>query len=370
MIGKVFRHHRSSNAAVYTREERMSIGTGAIVRLLIVALLAGLLCESSVCQQSPANNPAKVVTILDLASHPRQYDGQLVQLDALLALSWEVDNFLSEPNPQAMPPDGQAYVWLYSKPEHEQDVFGPIMSSGYGSVYGSFNGYFHFVEKPNVINSTFFPGPLQLEVIRAQVPDPQRMSLAEAIRQGKIDEARKSVRSGVKLNVWDEDRSLPLIQAIRNKRTDFAEELLEAGAEPNVAGESGDRAILEAAWYCDLKIAKALLQRGADVNATEVNGETALQFAAHTCADGQMVQLLLDAGADPTAKVNEGALMAAAGSPRVVEKLLARGADPTVKDKYGNTVESESCDRGEKGHYEVCQLVREALGKVAAHSNP
>lgn len=73
----------------------MSIGTEA-VRLLIVALLAGLLCESSVCQQSPANNPAKA-TILDLASHPRQYDGQLVQLDALLALSWEGDNFLSEP---------------------------------------------------------------------------------------------------------------------------------------------------------------------------------------------------------------------------------------------------------------------------------
>jgi ankyrin repeat protein len=83
-----------------------------------------------------------------------------------------------------------------------------------------------------------------------------------------------------------------------------------------------------------------------------------------------MVQLLIDAGADPKAKVNEGALMAAVGNPRVVQKLLAAGADPTFKDKYGNTAESESCDRGEKGHYEVCQLVREALRKTAAHPEP
>src|SRR5271168_699302 len=34
-------------------------------------------------------------------------------------------------------------------------------------------------------------------------------------------------------------------------------------------------------------------------------------------------ELLLDGGADPKAEVNQGALMAAAGNPRVVEKLLA-----------------------------------------------
>jgi len=340
------------------------------MHLLIAAFFIGLLCESSVCQQSTGDNALKV-TILDLASHPRKYDGQLVRLDeALLALSWEGDNLLSESNPQAMPPDGQAYIWLYCKPENEHNVFDSIMSSRYGSVYGSFIGYFHFVEKPHVINGAFDPGQLQFEAIRAFVPDPQRLSLAEAIRQGKIEAARKIVRSGVKLNVWDEDRSLPVIQAVRNHQTDFAEELLAAGADPNAAGEGRDTALLQAAWYCDAGIAKALLGRGAHVNATEVNNGTALEFAAHTCPDGEMVQLLIDAGADPRAKVNQGALMAAAGNPRVVEKLLAYGADPTFKDKYGNTVESESCDRGEKGHYEVCQLVREALRKKSAHPEP
>jgi hypothetical protein len=264
MIGKILLHDRSGNAAVHEREELMSVRTGAIARLLVAASLVGLLCESSVCQESPANNPAKV-TVLDLASHARQFDGQLIH--------------------------GQAYVWLYCKPEDEHDVFGPIMSSGYGSVYGSFVGYFHFVEKPHVINRAFYPGPLQFEAIRAQVPDPQRMSLAEAIRQGKIDEARKIVRSGVKLNVWDEDRSLPVIQAVRNHRTDFAEELLAAGADPNVAGDGRDTVVLQAAWYCDVRIAKALLGRGADVNATEVNGGTALELAAQTRPDGEMVQL-------------------------------------------------------------------------------
>ncbi len=75
--------------------------------------------------------------------------------------------------------------------------------------------------------------------------------------------------------------------------------------------------------------------------------------------------MLLTAGADPNAKENDGAtaLMAADDNPLVVEKLLAAGADPSVKDKYGDTAESESCDRGEKGHAEVCALVRQALAK-------
>lgn len=347
----------------------MSAPTAALTRLLLAASLLGLLSEWSLCQQLLSDNPRKT-TVLELASHAQQYDGQIVQLDAVLALSWEGDNFLSQPNPQAMPPDGQAYVWLYCKPEHEHDVFDPIMSSGYRSVYGSFIGYFHFVEKPKVINGAFDPGPLQFEAIRVLAPDPQRMSLAEAIRRGRVDEARKILRSGVKLNVWDEDRSLPLIQATRNHQAELVEELLAAGADPRLAGEGKDTALLQAAWNCDVRIAKALLEGGADVNATEVNAETALKFASQTCSDGEMVQLLIDAGADPKAQVNEGALMAAAGNPRVVEKLLAAGADPTFKDKYGNTVESESCDRGEKGHYEVCQLVRQALQQRAAHSKP
>lgn len=77
------------------------------------------------------------------------------------------------------------------------------------------------------------------------------------------------------------------------------------------------------------------------------------------------MQVLLDAGADPSIKALDGftALISAArsGDALAAEKLLKVGADPTVKDKYGNTAESEACDRGEKGHAQVCALVHEAL---------
>lgn len=289
-------------------------------------------------------------------------------LDTLIGMPlW--DNFLSEPNPKSMPPNGQAYVWLYCKPDYRQKVFDTVMSAGHGSVYGSFIGYLHFVERPHVINGAFYPGPLQFEAIGVSVRDPKRLSLAEAIRDGNLEEARKLVRSGAKINVWNEHRSLPLIEAVRLGRTSFAKELLTDGADPNVVGSEGDTAPGQAAWYCNLTIARDLLSRGARVNASDVNGQTPLISAAQTCPDGQMVKLLLDAGADPNEKTagNSTALMSAQGNPVNTAELLKAGADPTVQNRYGGTAESDNCERGGEGHAQACNLIREALEKSAKH---
>jgi hypothetical protein len=233
--------------------------------------------------------------------------------------------------------------------------------AGRSSIHGSFTGYFHFVPKRHS-NGVFDPGPFQFEATEVSIPEPQPRSLSEVIRDGDLEGTRRILRSKPNLNVRDEYQSLPLFEAASGGHTDIADELLAAGADPKLTLPGGDTALMQAAWNDKVIIAKALLDRGALVNAANVNGETALIFASQTCPDGKMVQLLLDAGADPNA--GEGAaLMAAAGNPLVAEKLLAAGADPSVKDKYGNTAESESCDRGEKGHAQVCALVRQALGK-------
>jgi hypothetical protein len=112
------------------------------------------------CEEGPSKGSVDV-TFADLAQDPQKFDGRLVRVRALLALSWEGDNFLSEPTPESLPPNAPSYIWFYWKPERERQVYEPIRHARRGSVYGSFTGYFHFVPKPQIVNGAFAPGPLQ-----------------------------------------------------------------------------------------------------------------------------------------------------------------------------------------------------------------
>jgi hypothetical protein len=338
----------------------MSAGIG--VRLVLFASVLALLSADLLqCQEAASNRPTDV-TVSDLGLHPKAFDGHLVRVQAWLVSGWEGDRLLSDPRPRNIRDDSPVYLWLYSSDDHEKQVYAAI--GGRVSVYGEFIGYFHLVPKPQN-NGMFDPGHLQFEAVEVSIPEKQPRTLAAASRQGKLEEVQAILHSGARVNVRDEYQSLPLFEAISSGHTDIAKELLAAGADPKLTLPGGDTALMQAAWNDEVTIAKALLDRGAPVNAANINGETALIFASQTCPDGQMVQLLLNAGADPNAKSKHGgtSLSAAAGNPLVVEKLLAAGADPSAKDKDGDTAESKSCDRGEKGHAQVCALIRQALGK-------
>lgn len=304
--------------------------------------------------QKTSDRPIET-SITELSEHAKEFDGDLVLVPAVLVFGWEGDNFLldpSKPAPLDMPSLDPASVWFHSRPDREPRIFGAIGQARI--VYGTFQGYFHFVAKQQIVNSVFDPGPLQFEAVEVFIPDKPPQSLALASYQRDVDEIRKILHSDPKIG--ERYGSLLLFVAADTDRADFVRELLSSGADPKLTMPDGSTSLTKAAFNCRLEVAKSLLDGGASPNSAN-----ALMFASHNCPDGKMVQLLLDAGANPKATVNEAALMAAAGNPRVVEKLLTAGADPAFKDKYGNTVESESCDRGEKGHYEVCQLVREAL---------
>ena len=308
---------------------------------------------TSLWAQVTSDRPIET-TITELSEHPKAFDGHLVRVPAVLVFGWEGDNFLldpSKPRPLDMPSQDPPSVWFYSK-DREPRFHPPIGQARI--VYGSFQGYFHFVAKPQIVNSVFSPGPLQFDAIEASIPDKPPQSLALASCEGDVDEIRRILKTDRK--IAERYGSLLLFLAAYTDRADFVREFLSSGADPKLTMPDGSTSLTTAAFSCKLDTAKSLLDGGASPNSTN-----ALISASANCADGKLVQLLLDAGADPKAAVNEGALMAAAGNPRVVEKLLAAGADPAFKDKYGNTIESESCDRGEKGHYEVCQLVRQAL---------
>ncbi|KAL9598537.1 MAG: hypothetical protein Q9219_004439 [cf. Caloplaca sp. 3 TL-2023] len=131
--------------------------------------------------------------------------------------------------------------------------------------------------------------------------------------------------------------------------------LLKSGVDVNEFGGALNTALIAAISAGHLAIAQVLLNHNANVNA---DGPglciTALQLASH-CGYQSMVEMLLDAGAEPdlkqeTIQIDASALQLAckAGHLSIAETLIDRGSDG-----HALTVAAE------EGHYDVvCLLLR------------
>lgn len=95
------------------------------------------------------------------------------------------------------------------------------------------------------------------------------------------------------------------------------------------------------------------------------NGETALSIAAQNGRAGS-ARVLLEAGADPNARNNDGSapLHRAGESPETMRLLLAWGADPCAKNRQGQTI-LFTCDCEEAIEIAVEQLGAERLEEIA-----
>jgi ankyrin repeat protein len=218
-----------------------------------------------------------------------------------------------------------------------------------------------------------------------------------AVRQGRIPAVKALLKAGADVNeivhvkttpkLPDGERPLrpgttPLHLAVANAHFELAAELLDAGADPNstLVGYTplhmlvyvrkpgigdNDPGPEASGNMSSLELAKRLVAKGADVNArmtrrvnltnTRFNelGATPYLMAAVT-ADAEYMKALVDLGADPLLKNDEGstALMAAAGvgtrSPgedagteeEVIEAMqvaLDHGVDINAVDAHGET---------------------------------
>lgn len=145
-----------------------------------------------------------------------------------------------------------------------------------------------------------------------------------------------------------------------------------------------DEQLIEAVKLRDLALAKTLLNNGANASAEDKDGWTALLYAIDRGVSVEVVQLLLDSGADVNAKTVDGRmplLEAAAGDHQlngpkwyllpwyllrglllgpdwgpwyppgarkseVVKMLLEKGADINAKDARGRTPLQRARERG------------------------
>ena len=102
-----------------------------------------------------------------------------------------------------------------------------------------------------------------------------------------------------------------------------------------------DMRLPDAAMSGDLEAVRSLLAEGVDVDATQGDGNTALHWATYR-RSAEMVGVLINAGANSAARTRIGEMtplfMAAkVGDAEIIELLLDHGADATIVNTIGTT---------------------------------
>lgn len=159
------------------------------------------------------------------------------------------------------------------------------------------------------------------------------------------------------------------VNAVYKKDREPLQRVLDQGASPDAADSYGMTLLMLAAKRGRADLAALLLERGASPERT-ADGRTALYYAAAGGADA-IVRMLLERGMDVNQTDGDGStsLIAAAGfcNASTIEILLDAGADPTVKDRgpFGGSTALQTAEElfgvtsGEKN--ERCRLSVERL---------
>ena len=151
-------------------------------------------------------------------------------------------------------------------------------------------------------------------------------------------------------NVQSKDGENAFMFACATGHTQIVELLLKKQVDPNVQNKDGRNAFMVACQNGHTEIVELLLNN-INLNATDKNGYTALMKTCFSETDNSeiIVQLLLQAGADPEVQVESNtdvpfvngctALMFAIISSHLqrVKSLLEAGADPNLKHTSGMT---------------------------------
>lgn len=210
------------------------------------------------------------------------------------------------------------------------------------------------------------PVPLPIRTARPQNPTPVPArteslgaldrNLITAASLGDLELVNKLLAAGASPLVADERGRTALITAIYNRRGDVARTLILAGADVNRKDADSNSAFLLGAATGQVDVVRLSLSHGADLNSTDRYDGTAL-IAAAQHGNTEVVRMLLKSGiaVDHVNQLGWTALLEAVilgdGSSRyedIVQLLLDAGADANLPDREGVTPTRHARERGYK----------------------
>ncbi|KAF5686264.1 ankyrin 3 [Fusarium circinatum] len=164
---------------------------------------------------------------------------------------------------------------------------------------------------------------------------PDHLALKEAVLNSDAEAVRLLLLFGADPNGTDRDGVTPLFASVEKSFLAGAVPLLKYGADPRFAmGEDNETPLAAACIANKVNFAHLLLIYGGDPNQLTATGETLLSSAINKKTPKKFIDLLLDYGADPDLKSREGktALFEAIQNSRVdiVNSLLDHGANPNL----------------------------------------
>jgi ankyrin repeat protein len=146
-------------------------------------------------------------------------------------------------------------------------------------------------------------------------------ALLYAAREGCVDCARALVRAGANVNLTDPDGVTPLILALMNIHWDMGRYLVEAGADVNQWDFYG----------------RTPLYAAVDMNTLPKGRHVDLPSLDDT-AGVQVIQMLLDRGANPNAQLKLRVPWRQIPYDRYTEPLLNIGATPLLRAAHGGDI--------------------------------
>lgn len=159
-------------------------------------------------------------------------------------------------------------------------------------------------------------------------------ALMWAAFKGHLETVKLLVELGAEVNAQYEDGQTALMYAAEADKPDIVRFLAESGANINTKKKDGNSALHLAAMNNGLETVTALVELGSDINAIENEyGNTPLMIAAWS-AYADIIQYLLDHGADISIKLKDGrTVLDVVGDsteyPETIIEMLKKAAEAT-----------------------------------------